>query len=172
MWLNYMMREITYLNSLKAPNIELYCPDEVISVERTIEQVSVKLTTGKVLTGQLLVAADGSDSMIGKASQIEWQRDSSQQCAIIANVLTSIAPHGRAFERFTQYGPLAMLPMTKGRSSLVWCHPLENQQHIMQWNNDQFMAELQKWFGWRLGEIKAVSERYCFPLTLSQAKEL
>ncbi|HGJ5890811.1 MULTISPECIES: 2-octaprenyl-6-methoxyphenyl hydroxylase [Arsenophonus] len=156
----------------KAPNIELYCPDEVISVERTIEQVSVKLKTGKVLTGQLLVAADGSDSMIGKASQIEWQRDSYQQCAIIANVLTSEAPHGRAFERFTQYGPLAMLPMTKGRSSLVWCHPLENQQHIMQWSNDQFMAELQKWFGWRLGEIKAVSERYCFPLTLSQAKRV
>lgn len=156
----------------KVSNIELYCPDEVISVERTIEQVSVKLTTGKILTGQLLVAADGSNSMIGEASQIEWKRDSYQQCAIIATVLTSKAPHGRAFERFTQYGPLAMLPISKGRSSLVWCHPLEKQQHIMQWNNDRFMSELQKWFGWRLGEIKAVSERYCFSLLLSQAKRV
>ncbi|MGP1959524.1 MAG: FAD-dependent monooxygenase, partial [Arsenophonus sp. NC-TX2-MAG3] len=88
------------------------------------------------------------------------------------NVLTSEAPHGRAFERFTQYGPLAMLPISKGRSSLIWCHPLESQQSIMQWSDDQFMRELQKWFGWRLGEIKAISERYCFPLLLSEAKKV
>lgn len=164
---NYLFEQLK-----KAPGVELYCPDEVIAVERTIEHVSVKLMSGKVLTGQLLVAADGSDSMIGKISQIEWQRASYQQCAIIANILTSQVPQGQAFERFTQHGPLAMLPMSKGRSSLVWCHPLENQQSIMQWSDEQFMTELQKWFGWRLGEIKAVSERYCFPLLLSQAKRL
>lgn len=164
---NYLFEQLK-----KAPGVELYCPDEVIAVERTMEHVSVKLTSGKVLIGQLLVAADGSDSTIGKISQIEWQRSSYQQCAIIANILTSQAPQGQAFERFTQHGPLAMLPMSKGRSALVWCHPLENQQSIMQWSDDQFMTELQKWFGWRLGEIKAVSERYCFPLLLSQAKRL
>lgn len=164
---NYLFEQLK-----KAPGVELYSPDEVIAVERTIEHVSVKLKSGNVLTGQLLVAADGSDSMIGKISQIEWQRESYQQCAIIANILTSQAPEGQAFERFTQHGPLAMLPMSKGRSSLVWCHRLENQQSIMQWSDDQFMTELQKWFGWRLGEIKAVSERYYFPLLLSQSKRL
>ncbi|MFV9996571.1 MAG: 2-octaprenyl-6-methoxyphenyl hydroxylase [Arsenophonus endosymbiont of Dermacentor nuttalli] len=164
---NYLFEQLK-----KTPDVELYCPDEVIAVERSIDHVSVKLTRGKVLTGQLLVAADGSYSMIGKAGQIEWQRESYQQCAVIANVLTSAAPHGRAFERFTQYGPLAMLPMSKGRSSLVWCHPVEKQLHIMQWCDNQFIAELQKWFGWRLGEIKAVSQRYCFPLLLSQTKRL
>ncbi|MFP3029146.1 MAG: 2-octaprenyl-6-methoxyphenyl hydroxylase [Arsenophonus sp.] len=164
---NYLFEQLK-----KAPCVELYCPDKVIDLERTIEHVSVKLTSNKVLSGQLLVAADGSNSMIGKASQIEWQRASYKQCAIITNILTSEAPHGQAFERFTKYGPLAMLPMSKGRSSLVWCHPLKNQQYIMQWSDDQFITELQKWFGWRLGEIKAISERYCFPLLLSQAKKL
>ncbi|MGP1959815.1 MAG: FAD-dependent monooxygenase [Arsenophonus sp. NC-TX2-MAG3] len=42
----------------------------------------------------------------------------------------------------------------------------------MHWSDDQFMRELQKWFGWRLGEIKAISERYCFSLLLSEAKKL
>ncbi|MFS1539331.1 MAG: 2-octaprenyl-6-methoxyphenyl hydroxylase [Candidatus Phlomobacter fragariae] len=164
---NYLFEQV-----IKVPSVELYCPAEVIAVERTIDHVSVKLASGEILAGQLLVAADGSYSMIGKTCQIEWQRESYQQCAVITNVLTSEAPQGQAFERFTQYGPLAMLPMSKGRSSLVWCHPLEKQQHIMQWGDDQFMVELQKWFGWRLGEIRAVSERYCFPLLLSQAKRL
>ena len=45
---------------------------------------------------------------------------------VIANVKTEIDPKGCAFERFTQFGPLAMLPMSEGRSSLVWCHPIEN----------------------------------------------
>ncbi|MFP3013878.1 MAG: 2-octaprenyl-6-methoxyphenyl hydroxylase, partial [Arsenophonus sp.] len=112
---NYLFEQLK-----KAPGVKLYCPDKVIAFKRTIEYVSVKLTSNKILTGQLLVAADGSDSIIGKVSQIEWHRSSYQQCAIIANVLTSEAPHGRAFERFTQYGPLAMLPISKGRSSLVW----------------------------------------------------
>ncbi|MGP1924379.1 MAG: 2-octaprenyl-6-methoxyphenyl hydroxylase [Arsenophonus sp. NEOnobi-MAG3] len=164
---NYLFEQLK-----KAPGVELYCPDKVIGLERTIDDVSVKLTSNKVLSGQLLVAADGSNSMIAKASQIECQRASYKQCAIIANILTNEAPQGQAFERFTKYGPLAMLPMSKGRSSLVWCHPLESQQSIMQWSDDQFMRELQKWFGWRLGEIKAISERYCFPLLLSQAKRL
>ncbi|MDT9587201.1 MAG: 2-octaprenyl-6-methoxyphenyl hydroxylase [Candidatus Arsenophonus melophagi] len=164
---NYLFEQLH-----NAINIELHCPNEVLSVENTMDQVSVTLTTGKVLTGQLLVAADGCNSMIGKANQVEWHRYAYQQCAIIANVLTSEAPDGRAFERFTQNGPLAILPISRCRSSLVWCHPLEMEQHIMQWSNCQFMEELQKWFGWRLGEIKDVSERYSFPLLLSQAKKV
>ncbi|MGP1927624.1 MAG: FAD-dependent monooxygenase, partial [Arsenophonus sp. NC-QC1-MAG3] len=91
---NYLFEQLK-----KAPGVKLYCPDKVIAFKRTIEYVSVKLTSNKILTGQLLVAADGSDSIIGKVSQIEWHRSSYQQCAIIANVLTSEAPHGRAFER-------------------------------------------------------------------------
>lgn len=155
----------------KASGVKIYCPDEVIGIERTVKYLKVKLNSDKVLIGQLLIAADGSDSMTGKISHIKWQRESYQQCAIIATILTSKTPHGKAFERFTRYGPLAILPMPKGRNSLIWCHSSANQQAIMEWSNDKFIAELQKWFGWRLGEINAVSERYCFPLLLSQAKK-
>ncbi|MDI8746251.1 hypothetical protein MJM83_30285, partial [Salmonella enterica subsp. enterica serovar Montevideo] len=42
---------------------------------------------------------------------------------VIANVATAIPHQGRAFERFTPNGPLAMLPMSHDRCSLVWCHP-------------------------------------------------
>ncbi|MGP1938956.1 MAG: 2-octaprenyl-6-methoxyphenyl hydroxylase [Arsenophonus sp. ET-DL9-MAG3] len=156
----------------KTKNVKLYCPDKVIAIERTINYVSVKLASGKVLIGQLLVAADGTFSMIGKSCKIEWHREYYQQCAIITNILTSKKTQEQAFERLTKYGLLAILPISKRRSSLIWCHPLEKIKYIMQCNDSIFIAKLQKLFGWQLGEIQAISKRYYFPLLFSQAKRL
>ncbi|MFP3014162.1 MAG: 2-octaprenyl-6-methoxyphenyl hydroxylase [Arsenophonus sp.] len=164
---NYLFEQLK-----KAINVKVYCPDKVISVWRTTDNVSVKLSSNKILTGELLVAADGTYSMIGESCKIEWQRKYYQQCAIITNVLTSETPYGQAFERFTEYGSIAMLPMSKGRNSLVWCYPLKKIQYIMQCNDNKFMEKLQKCFGWRLGKIQEISRRYCFPLLLSRARRL
>ncbi|AMA64691.1 2-octaprenyl-6-methoxyphenol hydroxylase [Candidatus Arsenophonus lipoptenae] len=164
---NYLFDQIK-----KTPNITLFCPEKTIDIIRTINNVSVKLTTNKILTGQLLVAADGSNSIIRKISKIDWYKKSYEQCAITANILTSALPKGRAFERFTQFGSLAILPVSKYCSSLIWCYPLKNKQHIMQLDNDEFVMELQQYFGWRLGEIKLISKRYYLPLFLYQAKKI
>jgi 2-octaprenyl-6-methoxyphenol hydroxylase len=48
-------------------------------------------------------------------------------------------PHeGRAFERFTEHGPLAMLPMSQGRCSLVWCHPQSRRDEVLSWSDERF----------------------------------
>ncbi|MGP1931162.1 MAG: 2-octaprenyl-6-methoxyphenyl hydroxylase [Arsenophonus sp. ET-YP4-MAG3] len=156
----------------KIKNVKLYCPDKVITIERTINHVSLKLASGKTLIGNLLVAADGTFSMIGKSCKIEWYRKYYQQYAIITNILTSKNPQGQAFERLTKYGLLAILPMSKRYSSLIWCHPLEKIKYIIESNDNIFIAKLQKLFGWQLGEIQAISERYYFPLLFSKANKL
>ncbi len=91
--------------------------------------------------------------------------------ALIANVSTQIAHQGRAFERFTEHGPLALLPMSGGRSSLVWCHPQEKRHAVENWSDTQFLAELQRAFGWRLGRFTQVGTRSCYPLALQQANQ-
>ncbi|MFN6887207.1 2-octaprenyl-6-methoxyphenyl hydroxylase, partial [Proteus mirabilis] len=73
---------------------------------------------------------------------------------------TEIDPKGCAFERFTQFGPLAMLPMSEGRSSLVWCHPIEKLEQVSQWDDQTTIAQLQRDFGWRLGKIEQVGQRH------------
>ncbi|MDC9614259.1 2-octaprenyl-6-methoxyphenyl hydroxylase [Xenorhabdus khoisanae] len=153
----------------QSPNIKLYCPATVNSVERLENSVIVTLNNGEKLTGELLVAADGSHSAIAQACNIPFQRQSYDQVAIIANVLTSEHPQGRAFERFTEHGPLALLPMSEGRSSLVWCHPLEKQSEINGWSQAEFIQHLQQAFGWRLGKILETGQRYSYPLALSTA---
>ncbi|PHM46390.1 monooxygenase [Xenorhabdus mauleonii] len=155
----------------QSPNIQFYCPAKVDSIERLENSVVVTLNNGEKLTGELLVAADGSHSAIAQACHIPYQQQSYGQVAVIANILTSEHPQGRAFERFTEHGPLALLPMSEGRSSLVWCHPSEKQAEVNHWNSHEFLQHLQKAFGWRLGKMLETGQRHSYPLALSTASQ-
>lgn len=153
----------------KAPGVTLHCPATVVDVVRTAESARVTLDNGQQLCAQLLVAADGSHSTLARACNIQWQQQDYQQIAVIANVTTSELPAGRAFERFTRHGPLALLPMSQGRSSLVWCHAKQDRQQVDSWDDARFLSELQRAFGWRLGKMCHVGQRHSYPLQLLTA---
>jgi 2-octaprenyl-6-methoxyphenol hydroxylase len=153
----------------KAPGVTLHCPARVERFSRRAESVEVVLDSGNTLTGKLLVAADGSRSALGEQCGIAWQQQPYQQLAAIANVTTAVPHDGRAFERFTEHGPLAMLPMSDGRCSLVWCHPLDKRDAVLGWSDSRFCDELQNAFGWRLGRITHAGHRNAYPLSLTTA---
>lgn len=155
----------------RAPGVTLRCPAKVNHVSRSQQQVTVTLDSGEQLEGALLVAADGARSPLAASCGIQWQTDDYQQIAVIANVSTQLPHHGRAFERFTQYGPLALLPMSGGRCSLVWCHPREQQAQVDSWSADEFLRQLQSAFGWRLGKFTQVGQRVSYPLALQTATQ-
>ncbi|MBP2168162.1 2-octaprenyl-6-methoxyphenol hydroxylase [Erwinia toletana] len=155
----------------QAPGVTLRCPAAVTAVERTQQQVTVTLDSGEQLNGQLLVAADGSRSGIAASCGIQWQTEDYRQLAVIANVSTQLPHNGRAFERFTRYGPLAVLPMSASRCSLVWCHPLEDRARVDSWSGDEFLRQLQNAFGWRLGKFTQVGQRVSYPLALQTASQ-
>ncbi|SUH13637.1 2-octaprenyl-6-methoxyphenol hydroxylase [Salmonella enterica subsp. enterica] len=87
-------------------------------MSRTQQQVNVTLENGNVIAGSVLVAANGTHSALASACGVDWHQEPYEQLAVIANVATAIPHQGRAFERFTPNGPLAMLPMSHGRCSL------------------------------------------------------
>ncbi|MGT3317666.1 2-octaprenyl-6-methoxyphenyl hydroxylase [Yersinia enterocolitica] len=153
----------------KAPGVTLHCPAKMVDVVRTAEFATVTLDNGQQLHAKLLVAADGSHSALAQACNIQWQQQDYQQIAVIANVTTSELPNGRAFERFTHHGPLALLPMSQGRSSLVWCHAKEDRAQVDSWDDARFLAELQRAFGWRLGKMLHAGKRHSYPLQLLTA---
>ncbi|MFC0226347.1 2-octaprenyl-6-methoxyphenyl hydroxylase [Serratia aquatilis] len=155
----------------KAPGVKVHCPARVFDVLRTVDRVEVQLDNGQCLQGQLLVAADGSRSALAQACNIQWQQSDYAQFATIANVTTAEAPQGRAFERFTRHGPLALLPMSNGRSSLVWCHAREEREQVDSWTDELFLSKLQQAFGWRLGKILKVGKRHSYPLCLLKANQ-
>ena len=84
---------------------------------------------------------------------------------MIAHVQVSAPIPGRAFERFTDQGPLALLPQDNGYA-LVWCVRPASVAGLCALNDQQFLAELQQVFGDRLGRFIGVTPRHAFPLGL------
>lgn len=138
----------------------------VASVERSEDKVSVALSDGSSIEGKLLVAADGALSTSCQQVGVELVEHDFDQVAVIANITTQQAHNGRAFERFTDSGPVALLPMSQGRMSLVWCLRPERAQQVMNLSDEQFLSQLQQAFGWRLGKLEKVGQRASYPLLL------
>lgn len=89
-----------------------------------------------------------------------------RQTALIADVKTTAPIPQRAFERFTDEGPLALLPQDDGYA-LVWCSRPATASALLALDDTAFLAELQRAFGSRLGRFCAVSRRTAYPLGLN-----
>lgn len=181
---------ISALNSLN--NIDFICPAKVEGIERTESATRIKLSKRNNSTGQyelveqavtadLVVIADGGRSETCQKLGIEMQTESYGQHALVTNVTTSKHHGYEAYERFTEDGPMAMLPLgaanlseserADARCALVWTLPEEQVESVMAMPDVEFIALLQDRFGYRLGKIEQVGVRHHYPLKLSQSSE-
>lgn len=161
---------------LNEADISLHCPNKLASVEAHIDAQLLTLDNGTRISTSLLVAADGVNSKVREAFQLPLEQVDFDQVALIANVeLANVATDkvndNWAYERFTDNGPLALLPMStvKGidRKSLVWAMKPAQAKRLLSVAKDDFLSELQLAFGSRAGQFTAVGERYSYPLMLS-----
>jgi 2-octaprenyl-6-methoxyphenol hydroxylase len=95
-----------------------------------------------------------------------------RQRAIIGNVLPEKPLRNRAFERFTDDGPLAVLPVAEGRAGFVWVVAERDADRVLALDDAAFLRELQQTFGHRLGALTRVGQRASYPLSLSKAVRL
>ncbi|EOV4650819.1 2-octaprenyl-6-methoxyphenyl hydroxylase [Vibrio parahaemolyticus] len=151
--------------------IDLYCPDSAKHITRTQENVTIELASGELLNAKLLVAADGAVSQCCQQIGLELSEHDFDQVAVIANIVTQEPHRGRAFERFTENGPVALLPMSDNRMSLVWCLRPDEAQIVMELSESEFLERLQQDFGWRLGAMQKVGLRASYPLLLRHRKQ-
>jgi len=158
---------------LQQSDINFLCPAKVVHIEQ--ETDASCLTVDSEQSGQqqirarLVVAADGKDSAICKMSGIELEEKTYEQQAIISTIQTQLPHNNVAFERFTETGPVAFLPLSRNRISLVWMTNSEQAKHLMQTTDADFMQRLQTQFGQRLGSITRIGERHCYALSLLRA---
>jgi len=96
------------------------------------------------------------------------------QRAVLATVSVQAPIAGRAFERFTRTGPLALLPHPTGGGlyNVVWCVPPSRAEALTALPAPAFDAELQAAFGQRLGRLQRVSDTHAFPLSLHAGPSL
>ncbi|MGK0498465.1 MAG: 2-polyprenyl-6-methoxyphenol 4-hydroxylase [Oceanicoccus sp.] len=160
-------------------NVDFAAPASVLAIKPlqigvavTIEQQGEQRT----LQSQLAVVADGANSELRKKLGIDTQVRDYRQRALITNVSFSKAHNGIAYERFTEQGPLALLPLTDSeqgetRAALVWSLPKERAQHLCDCDAAEFLQALQHSFGHRQGEFIRVGERSNYDLSLVEAQE-
>lgn len=150
-------------------NIQLFCPAAIEQVVTDAEQVKVNLQYEQKkhkLTADLLIIADGVNSKTRASLGIQINQRAYAQTAIIANVETEMPHQNVAYERFTDSGPLALLPLSRNRCSLVWTARDNQVESIMAMNDVDFINALQQRFGYRLGQISKTGRRAAYPLML------
>ncbi len=135
----------------------------------------------KKLSAGLVIVADGANSSCCERLGIRKTVTDYGHSAIVANVATSQAHRGVAYERFTSTGPMALLPLlplpqspsnpSPYRSALVWTLPSQDAEEIMQQDDESFLALLQERFGFYQGDFVQVGKRNSYPLALSQTTE-
>ena len=166
-------KNVTLIAPAKLKNFDLSSDIASATIEVTNDD---NLVESKVLTTKLLVAADGDDSFVRRLSGVRIKQRNYEQSAVIANIATDQPHHNQAFERFTDSGPLALLPMAAtenedNRYSLVWTINSSEQEDMMIWSDEIFLEKLKARFGERAGQFTGVSARHVYPLSLMRAKE-
>jgi len=155
--------------------IEQICPARIVGLMSGLESVNVSLKKdGKSinLSARLLVGADGGQSSVRSLLEIPQQVTEYGQTALVTTVKSSVPHNNVAYERFTESGPLAMLPASKEECSVVWTRANEEAEDLITSSEEDFLAQLQQFFGYTLGELSLTALRRAFPLTLIRAESM
>ena len=142
-------------------------PARVTSLDEQPDAALLHLDDGSTVRARVAVQAEGG--LFGAQDQRARSRDY-EQSAVIARVTTALPIAHRAFERFTDEGPLALLPEDGAdghQHALVWCMRPERAQAILALDDARFLTQLGEAFGARLGAFTKVSPRSAFPLGLN-----
>lgn len=167
------------LNHLLAlANVTVRAPARVTQLRPVAEGARLQLdcTEGATtLHTQLAVIADGAQSGLRASLGIDAGVEDYGQTAIIATVGLQQPHQGVAYERFTDEGPMAMLPLggsVDGHScALVWTQPNQQAGELLSMSDEAFLERLQQRFGFWLGPLISVGKRDSYPLQLVVAKE-
>jgi len=150
-----------------ASGVQLLRPAEVVALEQLEDHVVVRLRDERSITASLAIQAEGG--VFGQQLQKNLQRDY-RQMALIAHVQVDAPIPHRAFERFTDEGPLALLPQDDGYA-LVWCVSPSSAEHLQALDDAAFLAALGRTFGQRLGKFTAIGARHAYALGLNAGVE-
>lgn len=155
-------------------HIDLIRPARLQALSQDAEGVMLTMTTPtdeKIIFAKSVIGADGTQSTVRDLLQIAVEKKDYQQSALVT-VTTLQREHNHiAYERFLTRGAIAMLPLSGQRVATIWTDDNPRIEELLALNDAQFIAECQKHFGYRLGRLLSVSQRFCYPLQRLRAKQ-
>ena len=150
----------------QSPLVTIMSPAKVIKaqVERNWVKLSIDEEPGEVIS-KLVVLADGSSSDMRSSLGFNDTTYGYNQSAGLTKVTPQFAHNHTAFERFTDTGPLAMLPTSENRYAVVWTALDEQVDDLLHCADNEFLGKLHYRFGDRLGTLSKLGTRRAHPLS-------
>lgn len=149
---------------LAAEGIDVHFGESCSGIELEPDAATLRFASGRSARTRLLVLADGGANAARIPGIAFTEKDYEQQ-AVVGAVQMDRPQSGRAYERFTPRGPMALLPVGESYA-LVWTATPGEAQRLLALDEPRFLAELQQQFGDRAGRFTGVSGRASFPLKL------
>ncbi len=141
----------------------------VIAQEIGVSGATLTLNDGSVVSGRMLVGCDGRQSGTAARAGIKRTGWDYGQTALVCAIEHDLPHHGVAHQFFMPPGPLAILPLTGNRSSIVWSERSETAERINALSEADYLQILRPRFGDFLGEIRLAGDRFTYPLGLTIA---
>ncbi|MBL4767338.1 MAG: FAD-dependent monooxygenase [Rhodobacteraceae bacterium] len=152
-----------------APKITQISGRTVVDQHLESTGVSVTLDDGTVLNGRLLIGSDGRNSGTAQRAGIKRTGWSYDQTALVCAINHELPHNGIAHQFFMPPGPLAILPLTGNRSSIVWSERTDTAAAINSMDDAGYLQALRPRFGDFLGDISLAGKRFAYPLDLTIA---
>ena len=144
----------------------------VVASEQGITADVVDASASVSLRARMLVIADGAESSLREAAGIGATRHDYGRSAVCCVVGTERAHAGVAYERFTRSGPVAMLPQPRSQSGSILIVDTPRAAELMAVSEREYLARLQRAFGYRLGRLRQAGARMSYPLRRVLAERL
>ncbi|HEY8586200.1 MAG TPA: UbiH/UbiF/VisC/COQ6 family ubiquinone biosynthesis hydroxylase [Rhodanobacter sp.] len=160
----------TLWQAVTQAGVRRLCPARVKGFEAGEDRIELELADGETLSAALLVAADGATSPLRQLAGIGTRGRDYAQRAVVAHVTTERLHANTAWQCFLASGPLALLPLADGRSSVVWSLPEAEARRVLALDDRAFLDELGVACDFRLGRILGATSRASFPLKLQLAE--
>lgn len=168
---NAVIHSALWQKAKEVSDVSLLAPARLKQVAWGENEAFITLEDGRMLSGRLVVGADGADSWLRRQADIPLTFRDYGHHALVATVSTDEAHGGCARQAFHSDGILAFLPLWKSNlCSIVWSLPPEKVRQMRELDDAQFNHQLGIAFDNRLGRCRVVSERKAFPLVARYAR--
>src|SRR5574343_857317 len=147
-------------------NLSLFCPARPAAIEVRHDAAVLTLQDGSVLSGRLLVGADGRDSWVRDEVGLVSHHAPYGEKGVVANFVAETPHHGVAHQWFSKEGVLAFLPLPGQRVSIVWSAPDALADELCALPPDLFCERVGEAAGQVLGKLSLITPPAAFPLRL------
>ncbi|XP_013101345.2 ubiquinone biosynthesis monooxygenase COQ6, mitochondrial [Stomoxys calcitrans] len=132
---NVMVRNLSRISDVKLPS-------------KTGKNVSeVTLQGGEKFSCELLIGADGANSMVRKEMGVDVYSMDYKRMGLVATLeLGDAGDNSVAWQRFIPTGPVALLPLTDKLSSLVWSTTVPHAKELLNMSSENFVDALNEAF--------------------------